>query len=48
MLKIILKIWERYKYAFVPKLKMKFKERKQELYVAMDQIEIDWWKEVVK
>lgn len=27
---------------------MKFKERKQELYVAMDQIEIDWWKEVVK
>lgn len=36
-------IRERYKYtAFVSKVKMKkFKERKQELYVAMDQIEID-------
>ena len=39
----MLTIRERYKYiAFVPKLKMReFKERKQELYVAMDQIEID-------
>lgn len=43
MLKIMLTICERHKYtAFVQKLKIKkFKERKQELYVAMDQIEID-------